>query len=74
MLPGSPVFDYLEGIIPNAADTYLKKAELVENEDKETINKEIAARRSRLGAVVGKVSLEVKREVYKKSPVSISKT
>jgi superkiller protein 3 len=69
MLPGSPVFDYLDGLIPRADHTYLKLAELIEAEEKEKINKEIANRRSRLGAVLGQVTTEVRREVWGASPL-----
>ncbi|KAA8909787.1 hypothetical protein FN846DRAFT_941480 [Sphaerosporella brunnea] len=64
LLPGSPIFDYLDGLIPRADQTYLKLAELIESEEKEKINKEIANRRSRLGAVLGQVTTEVRREVW----------
>jgi len=69
LLPGSPVFDYLEGVIRRPDQTYLKLAEIVETEEKERINKEIANRRSRLGAVLGQVTTEVRREIWNASPV-----
>lgn len=68
-LPGSPLFDYLEGIIPRPDQTYLKLAEMIEVEETERINKEIANRRSRLGAVYGQVVTEVRREIWGASPV-----
>lgn len=69
LLPGSPVYDFLEGVIPRPDSTYLKLAEIVEKEEKEFINKEIGNRRSRLGAVYGKVKTEVEREVWSASPL-----
>ncbi|KAL7276275.1 Superkiller protein 3 [Rhizina undulata] len=69
MLPESPVFDYLEGRIPHPASTYLKLTEIIEAEEKVKINKEIASRRSRLGARPGSVEVEVKREVLGTSPL-----
>jgi superkiller protein 3 len=61
----------MEGRIPHPSITYTKLAEMTETEEKEKINKEIANRRSRLGAVLGQVKLEVKREVLAASPVCL---
>lgn len=69
ILPGSPVFDFLEGLVTRPADTYLTLAEITEREEKEKINKEIANRRSRLSATKGNISLEVRLEVLGASPV-----
>lgn len=69
LLPGSPLFDYLEGLIPPPDQTYLKLVEMIEAEEKERINKEIANRRSRLGAVLGQVTTDVRREVWGASPL-----
>lgn len=69
ILPGSPVFEYLEGLIPRPDKTYLELAEIIEIEEKERVNKEIANRRSRLGAVLGQVTTEVRREVWGASPL-----
>jgi len=70
ILPGSPVFEYLEGLIPRPADTYLKLAEMTEKGEKEKINKEIGNRSTRLGATKANVTSEVKCEVLSASPVS----
>ena len=67
LLPNSSVYDFLEGRIPHPAHTYVKVAELVEAEEKERVNKEIGERRTRLGAKVGQVTAEVKREVFTNS-------
>lgn len=68
-MPGSTLYDFLDGVIPRPDQTYLKLVEMIEAEETQKINKEIANRRSRLGAVFGQVTTEVKREVWDKSPV-----
>ena len=67
MLPTGSFFSYLEGRFPNPAYTYEKIVEIVEAEEKERINKEIGERRTRLGAKIGQVTSEVKREVLESS-------
>ena len=67
MLPSSSLYDYLEGRIPQPAYTYTKVVEIVEAEERERINKEIGERRTRLGAKIGQVNLDVKREVLESS-------
>jgi superkiller protein 3 len=67
ILPGSPIYDYLEGRVPHPAHTYQIMATITEVEEKERINKEIGERRTRLGAKIGQVTLEVKREVLEDS-------
>ncbi|KAL4921796.1 hypothetical protein BDW62DRAFT_96850 [Aspergillus aurantiobrunneus] len=66
-LPTSPLYDYLEGRIPHAAQTYLRLIEITESEEREFINREIGERRTRLGARIDQVTLEVKREAFKRS-------
>ena len=66
-MPSSTVYDYLEGRILRPAYTYTKIADIVENEEKELLNKEIGQRRTRLGATLDQVTSEVKRELAKKS-------
>jgi superkiller protein 3 len=68
-LPISPVYEFLEGRIPHSSHTYQTIAKLTEAEEKERINKEIGERRTRLGAKIGQVTLEVKREVLRDSPL-----
>ncbi|KAI9758533.1 MAG: hypothetical protein M4579_003025 [Chaenotheca gracillima] len=63
MLPSSPVYDYLEGRVPHCSYTYKKVADILESEEKERINKEIGERRTRLGAKIDQVTLEVKQEI-----------
>ena len=67
LLPSSSVYEFLEGRIPSPAHTYVRITELVEAEEKERINKEIGERRTRLGAKIGQVTTEIKREVFTKS-------
>ena len=66
-LPDSPLYEYLEGRVPHPADTYLRIIEITEAEDKEFINHEIGERRTRLGARIDQVTLEVKREAFERS-------
>lgn len=63
-LPSSPIYDFLEGRVPNPALTFTRLAEITETDEKERINKEIGERRTRLGAKIGQVTLEVYREVF----------
>lgn len=66
-LPSSPLYDYLEGRIPHPSLTYQRLIDITEAEEKEFINREIGERRTRLGAKIDQVTLEVKREAYKRS-------
>lgn len=66
-LPSCPLYDYLEGRIPRPPLTYLRLIEITESQEKEFINKEIGDRRTRLGARIDQVTLEVKREAFKRS-------
>ncbi|TVY40881.1 Superkiller protein [Lachnellula occidentalis] len=67
ILPDSPIYGYLEGRVPHPAHTYQIMATITEVEERERINKEIGERRTRLGAKIGQVTIEVKREVLKDS-------
>ncbi|KAF7590726.1 Superkiller protein 3 [Aspergillus hancockii] len=66
-LPTSPLYNTLEGLIPHPAHTYSRLIEMTEAEEKEFINREIGERRTRLGARIDQVTLEVKREAFKRS-------
>ena len=66
-VPNGPFYEYLEGRLPHPSYTYVKLAEITEAEEKDRINKEIAERRTRLGARINQVTAEVKYEVYSKS-------
>ncbi|KZF21824.1 putative translation repressor/antiviral protein Ski3 [Xylona heveae TC161] len=63
LLPSSTIYDYLEGRIQHPSLTYVRLAEITEAEEKERINREIGERRTRLGARIGQVTADVKREV-----------
>ena len=67
MLPTSSLYDYLEGRFPHPSHTYTRVVEIVEAEEKEKINRLIGERRTRLGARIGQVTNEVKREVLERS-------
>ena len=67
MLPTSPLYDYLEGRAPHPSHTYTRIVEIVEAEETERTNKLIGERRTRLGARVGQVTIEVRREVLESS-------
>ncbi|KAL8901155.1 MAG: hypothetical protein Q9192_000690 [Flavoplaca navasiana] len=67
LLPGSELYDYLEGRILHPSYTYTKIAELLEQDEKEKINYEIGQRRTRLGAKIDQVTADVKKEVLQAS-------
>ncbi|KAF7198118.1 Superkiller protein 3 [Pseudocercospora fuligena] len=67
LLPGGPIYEALEGRIPHASHTLTRLAEITELEETQLISKEISEKRTRIGARVGQVTLEVKRDVYAKS-------
>ncbi len=69
VLPTSPVYQYLEGRVPHPAFTYQTIAQITEADEKERMNKEIGERRTRLGAKINQVTLEVKREIFNDSPL-----
>ncbi|KAL1303135.1 hypothetical protein AAFC00_006567 [Neodothiora populina] len=64
LLPQSPIYDFLEGRIPHPSLTYTRLAEITETEEKQRINSQIGERRTRLGARIGQVTRDVKKEVY----------
>lgn len=66
-LPGSPVYDFLEGRLPHPTLGYTRISEITEEEEAQRIKTEISNRRTRIGARVGQVTTEVKREVYTES-------
>ena len=66
-LPTSSIYDFLEGRIPHPAFTYSRLAAITEADEKERINREVGQRRTRLGAKLAQVQLDVKREVYRDS-------
>ncbi|KAI5466851.1 hypothetical protein BGZ63DRAFT_346287 [Mariannaea sp. PMI_226] len=66
-LPESPIYGILEGRVPHPAKTYESIAHIIETFEKKRINTMIGERRTRLGAKLSEVTLEVKREVYRQS-------
>jgi superkiller protein 3 len=67
ILPESPIYPALEGRVPHPAKTYEIQAQIVEADEKKRVNTLIGERRTRIGARVSEVTLEVKREVYAQS-------
>nr|OQO31962.1 hypothetical protein B0A51_00303 [Rachicladosporium sp. CCFEE 5018] len=66
-LPGNTIYDFLEGRLPHPSHTYIRLAELTEDDEARRISSEINVRRTRLGAKIGQVTTEVKREVLSQS-------
>ncbi|KAJ2970050.1 hypothetical protein NQ176_g8367 [Zarea fungicola] len=66
-LPESPLYALMEGRFPAPAQTYETIAVILEDFEKKRINHLIGERRTRLGARLQDVTLEVKREVYAQS-------
>ncbi|KAK1472879.1 tetratricopeptide [Colletotrichum cuscutae] len=67
ILPGSPIYPALEGRVPHPAKTYETMAQMIETDEKKRINTLIGERRTRIGARLTEVTLEVKREVIAQS-------
>ena len=67
ILPESPLYPALEGRVPHPAKTYETIAQIVEGDEKRLINTLIGERRTRIGARINDVTLEVKREVFSTS-------
>ncbi|EHK23341.1 uncharacterized protein TRIVIDRAFT_56084 [Trichoderma virens Gv29-8] len=66
-LPESPLYSILEGYFPHPAKTYESITHIIETYEKKAINTLIGERRTRLGATLTDVTLEVKREIYGQS-------
>ncbi|QIX00468.1 hypothetical protein AMS68_005985 [Peltaster fructicola] len=66
-LPESSLYETLEGRVPAPSHTYLRLAESLEAEEKQSVNQEIAQRRTRIGAKLGQVTAEVKLEILSRS-------
>ncbi|TKA59699.1 hypothetical protein B0A55_11813, partial [Friedmanniomyces simplex] len=64
LLPGNTVSDFLEGRIPHPSNTYMRLVEITEEEEAQRIKQEINERRTRIGARLGQVTNDVKREVF----------
>jgi len=70
LLPDKPYFTLIEGRIAPPGETCQAIASSMEREEQETIDKEIAKRRMRLGSNLKQVTRDVKREVLSKSEVT----
>lgn len=68
-LPDSPVYSAVEGRT-RPAETYETIAKIIETDEKKRINSLIGERRTRLGARVADVTVQVKREVLGASKLS----
>ncbi|KAI5286919.1 Superkiller protein 3 [Ascosphaera aggregata] len=66
-LPTSPYYHFLEGAVPDPNHTFTRVIEIAEAEEKDFINREIGERRTRIGATIDRVVIEVKREAFQKS-------
>ncbi|KAI8631416.1 tetratricopeptide-like protein [Xylariaceae sp. FL1651] len=70
ILPDSPIYPALEGRVPHPAKTYETIAQVLEVDEKKRINILIGERRTRLGAKLSEVILEVNREVLCQSKLA----
>ncbi|KAL1875323.1 hypothetical protein VTK73DRAFT_10107 [Phialemonium thermophilum] len=70
VLPESPIYAAVEGRFPHPARTYETIAQIIETDEKKRINTLIGERRTRIGAKIQDVTLQVKREVYSQSKLS----
>ena len=66
-LPDGPVYEFLDGRFPPPAQTYEIIAHILEEFEKKRINTLIGERRTRIGAKLSEVTVEVKREIYAQS-------
>lgn len=69
-LPSCSFYAGLEGTIPHPSHTLARIIESMESEEREWINTQIGERRTRLGAKVDQVTLDVKREAFARYPLS----
>ena len=67
MTPDSPLYEALEGLIPRPAATYESMANILEADEKKRINTLIGERRTRIGARINEVTVQVKQEVMAQS-------
>ncbi|KAI1748741.1 tetratricopeptide [Xylaria castorea] len=70
ILPDSPIYPVLEGRLPHPARTYETMAQILEVDEKKRINTLIGERRTRLGAKLSEVTVEVNREVLCQSKLA----
>ncbi|KAI0870429.1 tetratricopeptide [Hypoxylon argillaceum] len=70
ILPDSPIYSILEGRVPHPSRTYETIAQILEVDEKKRINTLIGERRTRLGAKLSEVTIEVNREVLGQSKLA----
>ncbi|KAJ8122913.1 hypothetical protein ONZ43_g1014 [Nemania bipapillata] len=70
ILPDSPIYPTLEGRLPHPSRTYETIAQILEVDEKKRINTLIGERRTRLGAKLSEVTVEVNREVLGQSKLA----
>lgn len=68
-LPSSSLYSYLEGTIPRPSDTLVRIIESMEADEKEWFNSQVGERRTRLGAKIDQVMVDVRRETFAKYPL-----
>jgi superkiller protein 3 len=62
--PTNSLYNFLEGRLPPPAHTFLRLIDITEEDEKQKTEKEIANRRTRIGARKDEVTAQVKREIY----------
>ncbi|KAK9330575.1 hypothetical protein V1520DRAFT_340134 [Lipomyces starkeyi] len=67
LLPDTTVFSFIEGRIPHPAETLQKLTELIESQDKETIQNAINKNRNKIGVNHAEVASKIKLKVYESS-------
>ncbi|KAK5114745.1 hypothetical protein LTR62_002319 [Meristemomyces frigidus] len=67
LLPDGELYGALEGRLQHPSLTYTRLAEITEDQEAQEIKSEIAERRTRIGARLGQVTSDVKREIYSSS-------
>ena len=70
ILPESPIYTTLQGRVPRPAATYATLAQLVEADEQKRISTLIAERRTRIGARLVEVAVQVKAEVFADSQLT----
>jgi len=69
LLPDTAYFTLIERLLPSPGETCQEIAAAMEKSERETIDKEVAKRRIRLGANLSQVIKDVKQEVLSNSLV-----
>lgn len=69
-LPGSPIFEYMEGRLPHPAATYAKLIDYTEKSQNKALSKYTSRNTARLNAKDSKAHNDLVYEIYYKSKVS----